>query len=172
MKPDAHGPPGDWWTVTRNGIPDRAFFGEPPRPNATPPTRRTAPRSAARRRLARNSGLRAVDPSFLANCEAVEEREIYRAGLIKEPRINAHDQELPWQELVANATISEVNDSELLVKIRKPVVRGVYDYTTEEETKLAELPLLSALVSLTAPIPRSIATNFNRKINYPAMGFV
>ena len=25
MKPDPHGPPGDWWTVTRNGIPDRHF---------------------------------------------------------------------------------------------------------------------------------------------------
>ena len=25
MKQDAHGPPGDWWTVTRNGIPGRHF---------------------------------------------------------------------------------------------------------------------------------------------------
>ena len=25
MKSVAHGPPGDWWTVTRNGIPDRHF---------------------------------------------------------------------------------------------------------------------------------------------------
>ena len=25
MKPEPHGPPGDWWTVTRNGIPDRHF---------------------------------------------------------------------------------------------------------------------------------------------------
>ena len=25
MKPKPHGPPGDWWTVTRNGIPDRHF---------------------------------------------------------------------------------------------------------------------------------------------------
>ena len=26
MKPEPHGPPGDWWTVTRNGIPDRHFL--------------------------------------------------------------------------------------------------------------------------------------------------
>ena len=25
MKPEPHGPPGDWWTVTRNGIADRHF---------------------------------------------------------------------------------------------------------------------------------------------------
>jgi hypothetical protein len=25
MKPEPHGPPGDWWTVTKNGIPDRHF---------------------------------------------------------------------------------------------------------------------------------------------------
>jgi hypothetical protein len=25
MKPDPHGPPGDWWTVTKNRIPDRHF---------------------------------------------------------------------------------------------------------------------------------------------------
>jgi hypothetical protein len=27
MKPEPHGPPSDWWTVTRNGIPDRHFSG-------------------------------------------------------------------------------------------------------------------------------------------------
>ena len=25
IKPEPHGPPADWWTVTRNGIPDRHF---------------------------------------------------------------------------------------------------------------------------------------------------
>jgi hypothetical protein len=25
MKPEPHGPPGDWWTVRWNGIPDRNF---------------------------------------------------------------------------------------------------------------------------------------------------
>lgn len=25
MKQESHGPPADWWTVTRNGIPDRHF---------------------------------------------------------------------------------------------------------------------------------------------------
>jgi hypothetical protein len=25
IKIEPHGPPGDWWTVTRNGIPDRHF---------------------------------------------------------------------------------------------------------------------------------------------------
>ena len=25
MLPEPHGPPGDWWTVTRNGIPERQF---------------------------------------------------------------------------------------------------------------------------------------------------
>jgi hypothetical protein len=27
MKPEPHGPP-DWWTVTRNGIPDRHFSAD------------------------------------------------------------------------------------------------------------------------------------------------
>jgi len=44
MKPEPHGPPGDWWTVTRNGIPDRHFSASrKPRPNATPPTRHAEP---------------------------------------------------------------------------------------------------------------------------------
>ena len=25
MKPEPHGPPADWWSVARNGIPDRHF---------------------------------------------------------------------------------------------------------------------------------------------------
>ena len=42
MKPEPHGPPGDWWTVTRNGIPDRNFFGEPAERYATDPAHRAA----------------------------------------------------------------------------------------------------------------------------------
>jgi hypothetical protein len=73
--------------------------------------------------------LRDADHAFLAACEAAERLRIYRAGLMKEPMVNSHDQEPPWQELVANAVVSEVNGSELLVNVRKPVVRGVYDDT-------------------------------------------
>ena len=56
MKSVAHGPPGDWWTVTRNGIPDRHFSAGRKAENDTPPTPRTGPPSAARKRRTIEAG--------------------------------------------------------------------------------------------------------------------
>lgn len=73
--------------------------------------------------------LRGADNALLAACDEAERLRMYRAGLMKEPLVNGHDQDAPWQELAAGAAMSEVNRSELMVKVKKAIVRGVYDHT-------------------------------------------
>jgi len=81
--------------------------------------------------------LRDADHSFIAACEAAERLVLYRAGLMKEPSVNGHDRDAPWQELVASAAVS----AELMVKVRKPVIRGVYDNTSGGDKKFNPLGL-------------------------------
>jgi hypothetical protein len=73
--------------------------------------------------------LRDADHAFLAACEDTKRLGAYRAGLMKEPRVHGHDWEAPWEELAASAAVSEVNRSDFMTKVKKTIVRGVYDHT-------------------------------------------
>jgi hypothetical protein len=88
------------------------------------------------------AAIRDADHALLASCEEAERLVVYRASLMKEPLVNGHDRDAPWQEVAANAVVSDVNGSEpLMVKTMKTVVRGVYDNTSGGDKKFNPLGL-------------------------------
>lgn len=77
--------------------------------------------------------LRDADAAFVATCDDAEELNLKRADLMS--RTPGHDWQAPWQEVVASAAVSEVNRSELMVKVKKTAVLGVYDRTPGGNSK-------------------------------------
>ena len=60
----------------------------------------------------------------------------YRAGLMKEPPVNGHDRDAPWQELARKCGGIGGQPLRAHGQGKKTIVRGVYDHTGEETTEV------------------------------------